>query len=72
MAYASDIRLARKSLRDWFDAARKSFAEARRQREIYKRTINELNMLNERELADLGISAAQIETIAREAAYGRK
>lgn len=35
----------------------------------YRRTLDELNTLTERELADLGISRAQIRSIAYKAAY---
>jgi len=72
MAYATDIRTVHLGLRDRVSAIMKSFAEAREQRKVYIRTLNELNALNNRDLADLGISAAQIPFIAREAAYGTK
>ncbi|GKY87134.1 DUF1127 domain-containing protein [Sinisalibacter aestuarii] len=72
MAYASDIRTAQRGLMDRVNAVTKAFAEAREQRRVYTRTLNELRALNSRELADLGISAAQIPFIAREAAYGSK
>ena len=36
----------------------------------YKRTVNELQALSNRELADLGISRADIARIAKEAARG--
>ena len=72
MAYASDIRTVHNGLRDRVTAILNAFAEAREQRRIYRQTFNELHALDNRELADLGISAAEIPFIAREAAYGKK
>jgi uncharacterized protein YjiS (DUF1127 family) len=39
-------------------------------REVYTRTVRELQALSERDLADLGIHRSMIEKIAHEAAYG--
>lgn len=39
-----------------------------RRNAIYRKTVNELSGLSNRELADIGISRAQIDEIAREAA----
>ncbi|SMH53843.1 DUF1127 domain-containing protein [Maritimibacter sp. HL-12] len=72
MAYATEIRTVHLGLRDRVSAIMKSFAEAREQRKVYIRTLNELNALNNRDLADLGISASEIPYIARQAAYGAK
>ena len=71
MAYASEIRTMTTGLRGRFAALLNTLAEERAQRALYRRTLNELQMLNQRELDDLGISAHQIPFIAREAAYGR-
>lgn len=38
---------------------------------LYRQTLRELNVLTERELADLGIHRSQIRLIATEAAYGK-
>jgi uncharacterized protein YjiS (DUF1127 family) len=40
-------------------------------RSVYSQILRELNSLSDRELADLGVHAAQITDIAREAAYGK-
>ncbi|AWB50219.1 hypothetical protein HYN69_04350 [Gemmobacter aquarius] len=40
-------------------------------RAVYNQTVRELNVLTNRELADLGLSRYDIETVAREAAYGK-
>ena len=42
--------------------------EARKAREVYLQTYNELSVLSDRDLADLGISRASIQSVAREAA----
>lgn len=72
MAYASDIRTVQNGIMDRVNAAIKAFAQAREQRRVYNQTMSELSGLSNRELADLGISAAEIPYIAREAAYGAK
>lgn len=41
-------------------------------RAIYRQTIRELNDLNARELADLGMSRSMIRNVAYEAAWGSK
>lgn len=71
MAYATDIRTAH-GLTDRVAAIFKTFAEARAQRKVYTKTLRELQELNARDLADLGISRAEIPFLAREAAYGAK
>lgn len=42
--------------------------EARKARDVYLQTYNELSVLSDRDLADLGISRASIGSVAREAA----
>ena len=49
------------------------FADIKRRRaehEMYRRTLNELRALSDRELSDLGLSRADIHAVAREAACG--
>ncbi|MBV7378999.1 DUF1127 domain-containing protein [Maritimibacter dapengensis] len=70
MAYATDIRTADHGLLDRVSATFKVLAEARAQRKVYRQTLNELRALDGRDLADLGISRAEIPFLAREAAYG--
>ena len=41
-------------------------------RALYRQTVRELNQLNGRELADLGISRSMIRSVAYEAAWGTK
>lgn len=69
MAYVTDFFSAEhRSVKERFAALRASFARAMRQRQVYRQTYAELNSLNDRELADLGISASEIPFIARDAA----
>jgi uncharacterized protein YjiS (DUF1127 family) len=50
----------------------KSVQETVARRALYRRTIRELNLLSDRDLADLGVSRWDIPALAREAAYGSK
>ena len=58
------------SLRDRFnlrvEKARGDYAKWR----VYRRTLNELYTLSDRDLSDLGLSRSAIRGIALEAAYG--
>jgi uncharacterized protein YjiS (DUF1127 family) len=44
------------------------YRRARMAREIYRQTYDELSVLSDRDLADLGIARASIPAVAREAA----
>lgn len=71
MAYVTDFfSTDHRGLKDRIASVRKAFAQAREQRRVFNRTLAELRSLSARELCDLGISAAEIPYIAREAAYG--
>ncbi|KKL11090.1 hypothetical protein LCGC14_2549290 [marine sediment metagenome] len=39
---------------------------------LYRRTLNELSALSNRELADLGVHRSAIRSIAHEAAYSKR
>jgi uncharacterized protein YjiS (DUF1127 family) len=72
MAYATDIRIASGfNLVERFATLRASIADRLAKRAVYLRTLNELEALNERDLADLGIARSNIQAIATEAAYGK-
>lgn len=73
MAYASDIRGARAhiSLSDRIAGFRAELAERRAKYAVYRRTLEELSQLGDRELADLGVHRSSIKSIAAEAAYGK-
>ena len=49
-----------------FARLRQSFADYRK----YLATYDELNALNDRELADLGLSRLNVRDVARDAVYG--
>jgi uncharacterized protein YjiS (DUF1127 family) len=72
MAYITGNRTATATfgqrLAELRDAAAQSYSNWR----VYRRTLNELNELSNRELADLGMNASMIKRIALEAAYGDK
>jgi uncharacterized protein YjiS (DUF1127 family) len=71
MTYVNSTRAARKSVFDRFSGLNETLATWLRQRRIYARTVAELDGLNDRDLADLGISRLSIPKIAHEAAYGK-
>ena len=48
-----------------------SLQDARARNAVYRRTVNELSGLSNRDLADLGIARASIKGIAYEHAYGK-
>lgn len=69
MAYVTGFFSAeRRGLKDRVAGLSKAFAHAAAERRAYRQTYNELSRLSDRELTDLGLSAAQIPFIAREAA----
>jgi uncharacterized protein YjiS (DUF1127 family) len=53
-------------------AAIQHMQENRARRAIYRQTVRELNVLTDRDLADLGINRAMIGRLAHEAAWGAK
>lgn len=71
MAYVNSTRVGHLSLSERIALVVKSVREAAARRRIYKDTLRELNTLNDRELADLGIHSSMIHRIASEAAYGK-
>lgn len=50
----------------FFDRVRKAWADHR----LYRATLDELNELNDRELADLGLTRFMIREVAHESVYG--
>ena len=58
---ANDGRIA-----EFFASVRQAIADRR----LFARTVKELNDLQDRELADLGIYRGDIRTIAQSAVYG--
>ena len=68
MALFTDTHGTNTGLTAIFDRARATLSDYRVRRAAVRRTFNELHELNDRELADLGISRADIPYIARQAA----
>lgn len=71
MAYVSSHRVSAPGFLDLIGTAVASVKAALARRAIYVQTLNELNALTDRELADLDISRLNIRDIAATAAYGR-
>lgn len=71
MAYVNTTRIARKGLLDRLAALKDAAVTAINSRQVYLRTVSELNALTDRELSDLGIARISIREIAHEAAYGK-
>lgn len=62
----ADAVIARPAASGFFARAQKSFAQYR----LYRRTLAELEGLNDRELRDLGLSRFDLRTIAYDSVYG--
>ena len=71
MAHVISNRASGFSLAETVSNVLNALRTARARRAIYVRTLNELKVLSDRDLSDLGISRLQIEDLAREAAYGK-
>jgi uncharacterized protein YjiS (DUF1127 family) len=71
MAFITDIRTGGTTWAARFAALRAEWAENAAKRKIYRTTVEELQSLSTRDLADLGIDRSMIFSIATEAAYGK-
>lgn len=71
MAHATNVTLHGPSLGERLQALSASWAERRARARLYRSTLNELRALNDRELADIGITRANIPQIAEMAAGKR-
>lgn len=70
MAYVNTRAAAAAGLRDRVGALIGSVQDYLRRQRVFRQTLRELDALSDRELSDLGMHRADIETIAREAAFG--
>ena len=72
MTYAihTDRAVDGTSIRQRLSDLAAGFGQRRAQHQVYRTTVRELSALSNRDLADMGIHAADIPTIARQAAYG--
>ena len=68
MAYVNS-RSASLSIADRVSSVVRLVKDAIARRQVYNQTLAELNVLTDRDLADLGISRDSIALVAREAAY---
>ena len=68
MAYMTDTRAHGATVSERISQLRGYVAGRLAQRRVFRTTLNELQALNDRELADLGIARGNIPAIAREAA----
>lgn len=71
MAYATETYAASGSLSQRIAAFRAGLADRAAKYRLYRRTQDELAMLSDRDLADLGIARGMINEVATEAAYGK-
>ena len=69
MAFITETRTHGITLVQRFTVLLENVAAARAQRKVYTTTVDELDNLSNRELADLGLTRASIKSIAYEAAY---
>lgn len=70
MAYVSNIAVSKtapNAIRGWFATLSQRFADNR----LYARTLRELESLNDRELADLGLSRSSLRDVAYQAVYSK-
>jgi uncharacterized protein YjiS (DUF1127 family) len=70
MAYATDTRSIGGTIAERIGRLRAAMADRYGRYALYKRTLGELQALSDRDLADLGVARADIETLARMAARG--
>ncbi len=71
MAFITDIRTGGTTWAARFAALRAQWAENAAKHKVYRTTVQELDSLSNRDLADLGISRSMIHSLAHEAAYGK-
>jgi uncharacterized protein YjiS (DUF1127 family) len=72
MAYAHDTQrtsIAQGSLWQRLNDLRADLVERLAKYRLYRATLNELGSLTDRDLNDLGLHRAMIESVARQAAY---
>lgn len=71
MAYVNSLRAEGNTVTQWVGEVLARWNDARERRALYRRTLEELSAMSDRDLADINLSRVQIEDIAREAAYGK-
>ncbi|MCA8880472.1 MAG: DUF1127 domain-containing protein [Rhodobacteraceae bacterium] len=68
MAFAHDVQYLEHSLADRLHLLRAAFVEWNARRAVFRQVTDELSVLSDRDLADLGFSRLDIPRVAREAA----
>lgn len=71
MAYVNATRIADWGIAHLIGSLMTKLNDQRRRNRVYRQTVRELNALNDRDLADLGIARSTIRSIAMQAAYGK-
>lgn len=71
MAYITGNRTATAPLSERLSALRTQMVASYNNWRVYRNTLNELQDLSMREMADLGINPSMVKRIALEAAYGK-
>ncbi len=71
MAHAQDIRIARPAFGAWLRESAQTIRAQFAQRRLYRKTLAELQALDNRDLADIGLNRSMIRRVAHEAAYGK-
>ena len=70
MAYANDTLALGGSLIERIRTFRASLADRAARYKLYRRTLDELAQLSDRDLSDLGLARSDVARVAEEAAYG--
>ena len=71
MAYATETRAVGGSLAQKFSEFRAQIADRFAKYQTYRQTMNELGLLSDRDLSDLGLTRGDVHRVAVEAAYGK-
>lgn len=71
MAYVNSHRASGLNVTEWVGDVLAKWNDARERRAVYLRTIEELESMSNRDLADIDVARSQIRDIAYEAAYGK-
>lgn len=71
MAHAQHLPVAHIGFANWLHRVAEVTRDELARRRVYRRTLNELERLSARDLADLGFHRSTIRGLAWEAAYGK-
>lgn len=71
MTYNTDTTFAGSAFGQRFASIRAEWADKAAKRKVFRETLAELQSLSNRDLADLGLNASTLRSVAHEAAYGK-